>query len=79
MKIKDFCIFCKTLGKQLNFIFSLGVLSSVLFFLTNYLENVGALDSLTAAIFKGSTIFLTAFYFGYCLVLIKKIIDKFYR
>jgi hypothetical protein len=76
MKIKDWCIVCKTLGKQLALEIFFGVWSASLFFLSDILLWIAPVFAL---IVKGSAGFLAAYYFTYCILLTKKIIDKNFK
>jgi hypothetical protein len=76
MKIKDWCIVCKTLGKQLALEAFFGVWSASLFFLSDILLGISPAFAL---IVKGSAGFLAAYYFSYCVLLTKKIIDKNFK
>jgi hypothetical protein len=78
MKIKDWNLFCKTIGKQLNFILSLAVLAAVNFILAGYLEDLG-FPALISKLIKGSMVILGIYYFVYAIILTKKIVDKEYK
>lgn len=76
MKVKDWCIICRTLGAQLSLEISLGVWASVMYFLADAFYY---LSPLFTSIVKGITAFLAIYYFAYCIMLTKKIIDKNFK
>jgi hypothetical protein len=77
MKIVDWNIICKTIGRQLSFVFLLGTIASADYFLADALEKLG-FSLLLTAIVKGVAIFAAIYYFTYALMLMKKIVEKFY-
>jgi hypothetical protein len=77
MKIVDWNIICKTVGRQLSLVFLLGTIASADFFLADTLERLGFSPLLTAII-KGVAIFAAVYYFAYALMLTRKIVEKFY-
>jgi hypothetical protein len=78
MKVKDWNVFCDTIGKQLNFIIGLGILAVIDFLISAYLENFG-FPLLASNLIKGSMVFLAAYFFAYAIILTKKILDKQYK
>jgi hypothetical protein len=78
MKLKDWNIIFETPGKQLNLIVVLGIISLIGYFITSDLEKMGY-SSFTTSMLKGIMIFLAVYYLVYCLLLTKKIIEKYYK
>jgi hypothetical protein len=76
MKIHDWHIVCRSLGKQLNLEIFLGVIATTVYFLADILKNY---SPVLFAIIKGVVIFLAAYYFVYSIILTKKIIEKHFR
>jgi len=78
MKVKDWNVFCSTIGKQANFTLSLAILAAVDFVLVKYLERFG-FPSLIGSLLKALCIILGIYYLGYTLVLTKRIVEKEYK
>lgn len=78
MKIKDWNIFCDTIGKQLNFVLSSAILATINFLISDYLERIG-LCVLFSLVVKGTMLVLAIYYFIYTIILTKKIIEKQYK
>lgn len=78
VRVKDWQILFKTEGEQLSFVLVCGIWSLILYFLVSILPEIGCY-AILIAITKGITLFLAAFYFVYCMLLTKKIIDKYYK
>jgi uncharacterized membrane-anchored protein len=81
MCIKDWNIILDTVGKQLNLMALLTTISIILYVIADFFSKnaVGLCDALTLAIVKGVAVFLAAYYFIYCIILTKKIVDKYYK
>lgn len=82
MCIKDWNIILKTPGQQLNLMVLLGAISVILYAVADVFQKtvaVGLCDILTLAIIKALAVFLAVYYFIYCIILTKKIIDKYYK
>jgi hypothetical protein len=77
MKIVDWNIICKTIGRQLSLVFLLGAIASADFFLADALERLG-FSALFISVIKGVAIFAAVYYFAYALMLTRKIVEKFY-
>lgn len=78
MKLKDWNIIFDTEGKQLNLIVVLGIITLIGYFLINEFENFGYRNFGTFFV-KGIMIFLSIYYLVYCILLTKKIIEKYYK
>lgn len=74
MKIEDWMVFSEELGKQINFMLSLGIVSTVLYLVsTNFLPLSWVRTVLRAVFF-----FEAALYYGFSLQLFKKWVEKTY-
>jgi len=78
MKVKDWNVFCSTIGKQANFTLALAILAAIDFVLISYLEKLGVCELFTKLI-AGVCIVLAIYYLGYTLILTKKIVEKEYK
>jgi len=78
MKVKDWNIFCDTIGKQLNFILCLAILALINFCVVSYLEDFG-FPTLLSKIIKGIMALVGTYYFIYAIILTKKILDEQYK
>ena len=78
MKVKDWNILCDTIGKQMNLILLCGMIATVDYYIAKLLEELG-IKSFFVTTSKGVSLFLAAYFFVYCLILVKKFIDKYYR
>jgi hypothetical protein len=76
MKVRDWCVICKTVGEQLSLEVCLGVWAAVMYFLA---DTFFLLSPAFMSIVKGVTAFLAAYYFVYCAMLTKKVIDKHFK
>jgi uncharacterized membrane-anchored protein len=80
--MKDWNIILDTPGKQLNLMVLLGAISIILYAIADFFQKklaVGLCDILALGIIKALAVFLAAYYFIYCIILTKKIIDKYYK
>jgi len=77
--MKDWNFVLKTPGKQLNIMLLLGVISVILYVVADYLQKIIAGPALDLMLIKGIAIFLAVYYFAYCLILTKKVVDKHYK
>jgi hypothetical protein len=77
MKVVDWNIVCKSMGKQLNLVFLLGAIASADYFLADAFEKLG-FPILFTSFAKGIAIFSTVYFFAYALILTKKMVEKFY-
>ncbi len=75
MRLKDYNVFFKSLGKQLNFVLILGVWACVLFAVVISLP----LEKFTKNAMTAITAFLVAYFLGYSLLLTKKLVEKYYK
>jgi hypothetical protein len=78
MEVKDWNLFCDTIGKQLNFILLLAILAIANFCIASYLEEFG-FSPLLLKIVKGIMAMLGIYYFIYAIILTKKILDRQYK
>jgi hypothetical protein len=78
MRIKDWNILCRTIGKQLNLIVGLGILAAVNYFICKWLEKLG-FSHLLLQIIEATMVFLAAYYFAYAVILTKRIVEKEYK
>lgn len=76
--MKDWNLVFKTPGKQLNIMLLLGVISVILYVVADYLQKIAG-PALDLMLIKGIAIFLAVYYFAYCLILTKKVVDKHYK
>jgi hypothetical protein len=77
MKVVDWNIVCKSLGKQLNLIFLLGAIASAEYFLADAFEKLGFSIFFTSFV-KGIAIFSAVYFLAYALILTKKFMERFY-
>jgi hypothetical protein len=80
--MKDWNIILDTPGKQLNLMVLLGAISVILYAVADSFQKTAAIglgDILALAIIKALAAFLAVYYFIYCIILTKKIIDKYYK
>jgi hypothetical protein len=78
MKVKDWNIFCSTIGKQTNFTLLLAILAAIDFILLQHLKGLG-LSNLILSILEGICIILGIYYLGYTLILTKRLVEKEYK
>lgn len=67
-------IFSKDLGKQINLMLTLGVISTVLYLIITKLLPVSCLREIARGVF----LFEAALYYGFTLILFKKWVEKTY-
>lgn len=82
MCIKDWNVILDTPGKQLNLITLLGAVSVIVYSVADVLQkkvSIGLCDFLMLTVIKGLAVFLAAYYFVYCIILTKKIVEKYYK
>ncbi|MDI6806622.1 MAG: hypothetical protein QMD14_02280 [Candidatus Aenigmarchaeota archaeon] len=75
MEIKDLNVFFKTPGKQLNFVILLGIWAVLLFALSIKLP----IEETAKFVLASITLFLTVYFFGYSLILTRRIVEKYYK
>jgi hypothetical protein len=78
MEVKDWNLFCDTIGKQLNLVLCLAILAVINFCTAGYLEKFG-FSALISAMIKGIMVVLGTYYFAYAIILTMKILDKRYK
>ncbi len=78
MKIKDHCIYLKTIGEQLSFSVLLLILCSIGFFIIDAFEKAGFLN-LILAILKGVFAAGGAYLLFYSVLLSKDLTEKYYK
>jgi len=78
MKVKDWNIFCSTVGKQTTLTLLLAIISAIDIVLLQYLKILG-FSSLILSLAQAICIILGIYYLGYTLILTKKIVEKEYK
>lgn len=70
MRIKEWYIFLKNEGRQLNFVVFSGVVASTLYFCAVHSSEF--MDWMIMPLIKGVALFLALYYFAYSVILTKR-------